>query len=67
MPRPGVVGDQQGGPAEVNRRAEAALTGTVPSYDFDGTYADYVGSEVELGTSPAPDDLGILPTPIPGG
>ncbi len=58
---------QQGGPAEVNRRAEAALTGTVPSYDFDGTYADYVGSEVELGTSPAPDDLGILPTPIPGG
>lgn len=58
---------QQGGPAEVNRRAAAALSGSVPVYDFDGSYADYVGAEVELGSSPAPDDLGILPTPVPGG
>lgn len=63
--RPDVYG--QGGPAEVNRRAAEALTGSVPNYEFDGSYADYTGSEVELGSSPAPDDLGILPTPNPGG
>jgi hypothetical protein len=58
---------QQGGPAEINRRAEQALNGTVPGYQYDGTYGETTGAEVELSSAQAPNDLGILPTPMPGG
>ena len=63
--RPGIY--QNGGPAAVNKQAEERLAADVPGYNFDGSYADRIASGVELNTSPAPDDLGILPTPAPGG
>lgn len=59
---------EQGGPAAVNRRAqEEILARQIPPYNYDGSYADYVESEIDLGVPSAPDDLGILPTPAPGG
>ncbi len=58
---------QDGGPAAVNGQAEAQLAPDVPAYNFDGSYGDHTASDVELNTSSAPDDLGILPTPAPGG
>lgn len=58
---------EQGGPAVVNARAGDSMAGAVPRYYFDGSYGQYAESDVELGNSPAPDDLGILPTPAPSG
>ncbi len=56
---------QQGGPDAVNERAEQTLTQSIPRYNYDGSYGQYAASDVEFGNSPAPDDLGILPTPTP--
>ncbi len=57
----------EGGPAEVNRRAEQGLAPDVPRYAYDGTYGDQTNTNVELGNPGSPDDLGILPTPQPTG
>ncbi|MFN8452642.1 MAG: hypothetical protein U0521_29560 [Anaerolineae bacterium] len=58
---------QQGGPAAVNTRAEEGLPPDIPRYSYDGSYADYAASDIDMGISAAPNDLGILPTPAPGG
>ncbi len=58
---------QNGGPAAVNKQAEERLAADVPGYNFDGSYGDRLASGIDLNSSPAPDDLGILPTPSPGG
>ncbi|MCC6804302.1 MAG: hypothetical protein IT319_15580 [Anaerolineae bacterium] len=57
----------QGGPAAVNDRALANLPPDIPGYNYDGSYGDYTASDIDYGVSAAPDDLGILPTPAPGG
>ncbi|MEO8396322.1 MAG: hypothetical protein ABI700_25240 [Chloroflexota bacterium] len=57
---------QAGGPDAVNAQAQQALPPDVPSYNFDGNYGAQSASDVEMQTSAAPDDLGILPTPTPG-
>jgi hypothetical protein len=58
---------QQGGPNDVNAQAEQTMAQTVPAYNFDGSYAAQTASDVEMGNSPAPNDMGIIPTPQPGG
>ncbi len=56
---------QQGGPDSINDRAEQRMAGSVPVYNFDGSYADHVATDTD--TQSSPDDLGILPTPRPSG
>jgi hypothetical protein len=58
---------QEGGPDDVNAQAQQAIAQDVPAYNFDGSYAAQVASDVEMGNSPAPNDMGIIPTPQPGG
>ena len=53
-------------PNTVNAQAEQALAQDVPSYNFNGSYGAQSASDVQMGTSEAPNDLGILPTPTPG-
>ncbi len=57
---------QNGGPAVVNEQARQRLGADVPVYNFDGSYGHHAASDVQYGTSDAPDDLGILP-PASGG
>jgi hypothetical protein len=57
---------QSGGPETINAQAEQALAQDVPSSDFDGTYGAQSVTDVQMQTSEAPNDLGILPTPTPG-
>lgn len=65
--RPDVYG--RGGPAALNAQAAAQLAAqNVPDWMFDGSYGAQVvrpPDGIEYGVSPAPNDLGILPTPPP--
>ncbi len=60
----------QGGPDTINALAAQSLAAqNVPDWLFDGTYGAQVvrpPDGVEYNVSPAPNDLGILPTPAPG-
>jgi len=72
---------EQGGPEVVNDQAEQEIPAGVPVYTFDGSYGEYTQPEQstpvpvnpdpdnpDVVVSPAPpDDLGILPTPVPSG
>jgi hypothetical protein len=61
MLRPDLYTD--GTPIDVNRRAEQGVSPEVPRYAYDGTYGDNTTTNVEMGGTGSPDDLGILPTP----
>ncbi len=58
---------QQGGPQSINNQAEQAMAGSVPVYNFDGSYGEHLASDQPAATEIAPDDMGILPTPASGG
>ncbi|MBI1258854.1 MAG: hypothetical protein GC204_15400 [Chloroflexi bacterium] len=58
---------EAGGPAAINAQAAQTLAQDVPSYNFNGSYGAQTASDVEMETSSSPNDLGILPTPTPGG
>ena len=58
---------QAGGPVAINAQAAQVLAQDVPSYNFNGSYGAQSASDVEMEASSSPNDLGILPTPTPGG
>ncbi len=58
---------QQGGPDQINQQAKQAAEQNIPVYNFDGSYGAQTFANIDLHQSAAPGDLGILPTPQPGG